>query len=254
MCLKKDVNMSVDAQDLVVLSTQRSGSTMVCDDLAGTNMLGYPSEYFIKVIDSFFEAGDDGLGALIKDAYDRGLSKNRISSVKIMSNQIALIGEVLLKAHFVNEEGPDLAFARYFKKAMFVRVFRDDKVAQAISRVMARKTDVYHIADNIIGLKGMISKVAKVRDESGVEYKASEISVEVGRIEKEERYLDAFVKKLGVKTFDVCYEAAQTDRSYVFEIASLLGVGAVCLADRHLKKIGGSQSRQWKDRYSREVL
>ncbi len=37
-------------QQLIIFSTQRSGSTMVCDDIAGTNLLGRPSEYLMKLL------------------------------------------------------------------------------------------------------------------------------------------------------------------------------------------------------------
>ena len=36
---------------LLILSTQRSGSTMICSDIASTEVLGHPNEYFIKPIE-----------------------------------------------------------------------------------------------------------------------------------------------------------------------------------------------------------
>jgi len=39
-----------DKKVLVILSTQRSGSTMVCDDISGTKILGTPTEYLQKFL------------------------------------------------------------------------------------------------------------------------------------------------------------------------------------------------------------
>ena len=43
---------------IILLSTQRSGSTMVCDDLAGAEVFGRPSEYFIRVLEKRDEERD----------------------------------------------------------------------------------------------------------------------------------------------------------------------------------------------------
>lgn len=118
---------------IVILSTQRSGSTVVCDDVEGTGKLGRPSEYFIKVIDAL-EKGPEDLESLIREAVGKGKTENGITSIKVMANQIFPIGRALPKSKICNNKDNKECFYELFKDAVFARVIRQDKLAQAVSR------------------------------------------------------------------------------------------------------------------------
>lgn len=230
---------------LVILSTQRSGSTMVCDDIAGAEVLGRPSEYFIKVIESIGKVGADEMKKLIEDAVCKGETANGVAAVKIMSNQIKSIGKAIHDAGLCDGADVERCFFEYFKDAVFVRVIRTDKVAQAVSRIMAKKTDVYHAADSIAGMENMLGKVAKKRDESSLEYDYDEIEEEVDLIRKEEQYLNAFIKRQGVNVERIIYEEAVVNRDYVLEIGKNMEIQDITLKERRLKKVSGSMSKVW---------
>ncbi|TCK07250.1 Stf0 family sulfotransferase [Marinobacterium mangrovicola] len=234
---------------LVILSTQRSGSTMVCDDIAGAGALGRPSEYFIKVIDSSEKVDSQELKRLIREVDERGQTENDITAVKIMSNQIRPIGKALKKSGILNIDDADECFYEYFKGSVFVRVRRADKVAQAVSRVMAQQTDVYHSADETNGLEGMLGKVSKSRDNTKLHYDEVAIRNSLKSIGREEAFLDQFVSKFSLNVVNIRYEDVVKDRSYVSKIGELFGLESVSLNDRRLRKISGSEAAEWIEKF-----
>lgn len=234
---------------LIILSTQRSGSTMVCDDIAGAKVLGRPSEYFIKVIESIGRVSPNEMNLSIVEALKNGRTENGISAVKIMSNQIIPIGRALKDASICTKDNKEECFYDFFKDSVFARVIRNDKVAQAVSRIMAKQTDVYHAVDCGIGLEGMLGKVSKKRDESILRYDFEEIKSEIENINHEENFLDQFIERFSLAVEPICYEEAVENRSYVDKIALKLDINNAALADRRLKKISGSIAKEWISMY-----
>ncbi len=236
---------------LIVLSTQRSGSTMVCDDLTGTNRLGRPSEYFIKVIKGIGKCSPEQLRSLIYESLEKGETSNGILGLKIMANQILPIGKALSLSELCNDESNERCFYSFFKDAVFIRVIREDKIAQAVSRVIARQTGVYHVADTITGLEGMLGKISKKRDEKLLTYDYEAILKEVKNIKEEEDYLDRFFCIYNLTPLPIVYEKAIEDRTYVEKLAISLGVGSVKIINRRLKKASVVISQNWVRQFRR---
>jgi LPS sulfotransferase NodH len=218
---------------------------MVCDDIAGTKVLGHPSEYFIKVIENIGITSSDEMNKLIENAIQKGKSENGISAVKIMSNQIIPIGRALKDASICKENNKEECFYQFFKDAIFVRVIRNDKVAQAVSRVMAKQTDVYHAFSTLKGFENRVGKVSKERDESFTEYNSNTIKNEIVKIENEEKFLDEFINKYKLDVNNIIYEEVVNNREYVELIANKLDIHSIKLAERRLKKISGQESKNW---------
>ncbi len=252
LSLKQQVRV-IEMKKIVLFSTQRSGSTMVCDDLAGTNVLGRPSEYFIKLIETRNELNSDEKRNELLAIVERSSTPNGISAVKVMSNQIQPIGQILLNSGAAEAKGPDFAFMNYFDGARFYRITRKDKVAQAVSRILAAETNVYHASDDSKGLEGMLGKLSKGRDETGVEYSASRIKTEIEQIRKEEHHIDNFIKKFNIPYTEIVYEEVVNNRGYIYEIAEEFDIENIVLAERRLKKIGGGVGKDWISQYKSEM-
>lgn len=230
---------------IILLSTQRSGSTMVCDDLAGAEVFGRPSEYFIRVL----EKGDEVLSEDFATVDKQGRTENNVTSVKIMANQVEKIGCAIVKAGLSKKAQPLAAFVDYFQQAFLVRIYRRDKVAQAVSRIMALETDVYHIASNAEGLEGMLGKLGKVQLGVNAEYSAPIIKAEIDKICDEEKLLDELLASFSRPAKTLVYEEIIEDRAYVQAVADELDITQFSLRLRRLEKMGGSLSRDWIDRY-----
>ncbi len=241
-------------QQLIIFSTQRSGSTMVCDDIAGTNLLGRPSEYLIKLIKSIGKINQNELNISIDMALDKGRTDNGITAIKVMSNQIRPMGRVLQEAGICSSEDKEECFYNYFKDSIFCQVIRKDKVAQAVSRIMARQTNMYHSVEHTKGLEGMIGRSIrqKNRDEGISEYNKKDIYLEIQKIKNQEALIKNFIDRFNIECKPLIYEDVIKDRSYVKHLAAEFNYKSVFLVDRRLKKISGSISQEWIDRYKLE--
>lgn len=232
---------------ILILSTQRSGSTMVCDDIAGTGKLGKPSEYFINVINSHQDKNSEQLKEDVLEALAKGISGESMS-IKLMSNQIGVIGAILRKSGLSSQVDNQESFNEYFKDWFFVRVIRNDKVAQAVSRVMAAQSQVYHTVDSSNGLEGMLGHVGFSRNEELVHYDFDAIQKEVENIQREEMLLDVFIEKFAIDVFSVVYESAVDNREYVQQLSNKLDIGKIELSERRLKKVS-LNAEEWIKRF-----
>ena len=242
---------------LLLLSTQRSGSTMVCEDIANTGVLGRPSEYFSSLADNFkrFET----TGAL-SEAFEASLMKGFVektnsNSVKIMQSQIGAIGKILIDTGKVQSFSHKSAFVEFFKPYYWARIVREDKVAQAVSRVVARHTDVYHRVAEDSAVKDLLGKFStQERQDEHLVYNETEISLEIEKIEQEELFLDALIREHDIDVFEIIYEKVVNDRSYVNSLVkNITGKKLVEeLTPRSLKKISGGLSQDWISRYKKK--
>lgn len=249
------LEIAINMKKIIILSTQRSGSTMVCDDFEGTGVLGRPSEYFINAIENFELNNSENSKALLKEVDKKGSGRNGVTSVKIMSNQIQSIIEIILDSKLISETRPDYAFKEYFQSAFFVRVNRLDKVAQAVSRLSASKTGIYHTSDRSDDLKGMLGKLSdQDRDESELTIEDYEIEEEIRNIEKEEKYLTALCNKLNINVVGVNYENCIDNQNYLDTIGKILGINSLEKKQRRLKKVSGQKTNNIIENYKKKYF
>lgn len=145
----------------LVISSQRSGSTMLCADLARLGKMGVPSEYFWPITDKTITCPND-IRKVIKQGCKPSDPKH--AGIKVMLNYLppitrALNQEFRLPPGRPREMGiserEDYHFeaARKFVEwclytyeevSLFILV-RNRSVEQAISRVVARNSGIYHL-------------------------------------------------------------------------------------------------------------
>lgn len=127
--------------EIILCATQRCGSTMVIEDMRNTGVLGMPEEWFIPWQQG--RSGED-LTASLANIRKRARTANGISAIKVMANQLHGI-ENNLKHVIKPPPGPMFfRFHKVFENAVWVWLRRDDIVAQAVSRVMAKQTGINH--------------------------------------------------------------------------------------------------------------
>lgn len=232
---------------------------MICEDVASTGLLGRPSEYFSGIVDNFQNVNDPDQ---LKLDFEKSLNKGYVPasdslSVKIMQSQIGVLGKILLDSGLVQGDSHKKAFCDYFKDFLWVRIFRDDKVAQAVSRIFAKHTNVYHQVSEDSEVKDLLGKFSvKNRDDSKLKYSYDEIDAEVRKIEEEERFLTDLINDFNMNVYEIKYEDSVKSRNYIYEVASLLKLesNGIVLKDRSLKKISGELAGKWIEKYKNEVL
>lgn len=241
---------------IVILSTQRSGSTLVCDDFFGTSKLGRPTEHYLELWDK--NTLDD-----IEVYFDtHAKTSNGIIAVKIMANQLARIDNLYKKVggrpyrffFIIKRDNPYKYFFEQYKKAIFFRVYREDKVAQAVSLIFSERTDVFHLVDDSEKLKGLVGKETTDQNVRNVsfEYDGDEIKRRLEFIKKNELILDHFCEVYRIKPHIIKYEDILEGNGYVKDIGKRIGIKQVKPSSRTLKKIGGLDAQYWIDNYKKE--
>lgn len=136
---------------IVLCATPRTGSTLACDVLAGTEQLGYPKEPFAEVaVPACAEAW--GVPALEEDpaqylraAFTNGTTPNGICSVKVMWEDVARL------ARAADRHEADVLDC--FVDPVALLVTRRDKLAAAISQHRAERTGEWSSDEQSSGLE-----------------------------------------------------------------------------------------------------
>ena len=127
----------------IVLSTPRSGSTLLTSALYETGLAGAPFEYFHENVLRFSgnpERFSGGLKNYFAEIESRRTSPNGYFGMKLSFGQYEnLFGKNPTTAEF------GFNFLRSFKK--IILIFRRDKTLQAISSLLARQNQIWSISN-----------------------------------------------------------------------------------------------------------
>lgn len=130
---------------VVLCATPRTGSTLACDVLAGTEQLGYPKEPFAEVaVPACAEAWgvptlDEEPERYLRAAFTNGTTPNGICAVKVMWEDVHRL------AGAVDRHAADVLDC--FVDPVALLVTRRDKLAAAISQHRAERTGEWSSAD-----------------------------------------------------------------------------------------------------------
>lgn len=143
------------AKSYVICATPRSGSTLLCDILEATGVAGRPASYFrAESIDQWSRR----LGVPISE----GMEFDRAYLDAVVREGRGATGTFGLRLMFDSLDGlsgrldrlfPGLAFDRArleaaFGPTQFIHLSRTDKVLQAISRLKAMQSGLWHLASD----------------------------------------------------------------------------------------------------------
>jgi LPS sulfotransferase NodH len=126
----------------LVCASQRTGSTLLCDALADTNLLGRPREYFWdgdeRLWSSRWKAErllmEDGYAAYLSAVLRAGTTDSGIFGAKLMWNHAEdFLGKLAATRELAGTAKPDLLHA-VFPGLRAVHLVRRDKIAAAVSQ------------------------------------------------------------------------------------------------------------------------
>lgn len=123
-----------------IITTPRSGSTYLCDLLDSTNIAGRPTEHLRLATQELARHCNFNYLTLLDNLMEYRVTNNSSHSV---------FGTKLI-SHFLFElQQTKPNFKQIFKSIdKFILLVRKDKVAQAVSLVVAQKTEVWHLRNN----------------------------------------------------------------------------------------------------------
>lgn len=236
-------------KQIIVCATQRSGSTMVCEDMVRVG-LGNPNEYFIPWQPGAAMDWRAELGKLIGTK-----SGNGVFAAKVMANQIRKIDSCLAQFAKPLDTGPFPHFRSVFADAKWVLIKRNDTIAQAVSRFLAKGSGVYHV---IKGRTGFVPGSAML--ESAAQKKIADVPYDFNDLLQEWHQLQVgnllwqeFFNVTGIEPIVLEYEgydpAILQDLGRRFDIALLEPEG-----QRNLFKMPSARNDVIKQRFLEDLF
>lgn len=140
---------------LIICATPRSGSTLLCDLLAGTGVAGRPDSFYRRqsipdfarrfgVADTDPDAGPDFDRAYLAAALHEGTAGD-LFGLRLMWPSVPELSATL-DGLFPGLAGDAARFAKAFGRPLYLHLSRRDRIAQAVSRLKAEQTGLWHVA------------------------------------------------------------------------------------------------------------
>ncbi len=234
---------------VIVCTTQRSGSTMVCEDMARMG-IGKPNEYFLSWIG---KESSDWLAEL-KVMQERHVV-NGVFAFKIMANQIRRIDMKLATVFDPLDDGPFPHFRAAFPGAEWIHIQREDGVDQAISHFLASRSGVYHMVngegDFVPGAS--MNKAAIDEKLIDVPYDFKALIDEWHRQQSGRLLWTEFFRSTGINPLPIVYE--NYDVNALRSFGRLIGVELQAeKGKRNLTKMPGSRNQKIKTQFLLDVF
>jgi len=234
-----------DNRTIVLCATQRSGSTLVCEDLRN-NDLGLAEEHFIPFVK---REPPDGVNTLAR-VRQRGTDAGGIFSVKVMAGYAGKV-DALLRRNDENASAKHWnALARKFEQALWVHLDRRSIVRQAISQTIVGKVGFAHALSG----EGRLEPGLATTEFNGIfdrkitidDRKLDDLCLD---IVKERELWERFFFENEIEPVRLIYEDIVDDATYLRGIIERLGIKReVINSDRKLMKIGNATNEKvWRE-------
>lgn len=221
---------------LVILSTPRSGSTLLCDVMRKNGMC-LPHEYFQPF--EYLPLLAQRWGCIYDNKLIPAMFVEQLCRFRTFANGwlgVNLHGSHIPVFRFFSDYFPDVHFH-------YIHLFRRDLVAQAVSFCLAEQT-------------GMWSSNFRPRDDqrvSGYDFEAIEAATR--EIEHQNLLIRAFVATGQLKCREVVYEDLVAGSRELSEyLAALFGTTVAVEFRTDLRKQGSSLNDVWRETYCRQLL
>lgn len=243
----------------IICTTQRTGSTLLCDLLTSTGVAGNPDSFFMSDVDPVWveqwglpargNRGDAGYGAAcLAAAIKVGKGPTDIFGLRLMRENLddlsALIDDVL-----PGLPSDKARFEAAFGKILYVYLARGDKLAQAVSMVKAEQTGLWHVAPDGTELE----RLAPPREP---EYDFARIAGKLEQLERHDAAWSRWFDTQGIEPLRIGYENLSADPAKeVSRICAALGVAAPAPASLKpgVARLADAVSLAWMHRYLEDL-
>jgi LPS sulfotransferase NodH len=199
-----------------IFAIPRCGSTFFSDILGNTKMLGFPREHLLFDLLPVFFHTDLTFKEWIRSLSNYSYTSNGYSGTKIISH---LFLEIV--NHYQDQGRQEMMeeLAAYFRQYPVIYLKRMNRVRQAVSLIIARKTAVWHVKNN--------KKVVSEKSDASLTEDPKEIELAVKWFFDQEQKLESFFRDAGVTPKVYFYEdfANPSRQEHIFrKVFSFLGV------------------------------
>lgn len=242
----------------VLCGTPRSGSTLLCEMLAATGVAGRPNSYFrredIEVWANAWgvphsqgveglEFDRDYLAAMRRE----GTAGTGVFGLRLMWESVADAARRLGRA-LAAERDVAQSLEAAFGPTLYVHVSRRDKLAQAVSRVRAEQSGLWHLAADGSVLEGTTSPRPVI-------YDGGRIAELVAELENDEAAWRAFFEERGISPLRLVYEDVAADPSAALaSVLAALGLDSSVAREVPVRtaRTSNGESRLWIERFRQE--
>jgi LPS sulfotransferase NodH len=239
---------------IIICATPRSGSTLLCGLLADTGIAGRPESWYRRqnIADWARQWGVAGEHAAFERAYlaavrRAGSGAGGIFGLRLMWGTVPELRKRLMLLY------PDAAadaslFERAFGAPLYLCLSRQDKVAQAVSRLRAEQTGLWHLGKNGTEYRSAEASGAEHYDASALERLLEEVRAD-------EAAWDDWFGRQGIEPFALTYEAlTAAPQKWLADILEAAGADTAFASHIESKtvRMADATSRDWAERFRQE--
>ena len=246
-------------RSIILCANPRSGSTMLCDLMAATGVLGKPQSFYRpeSVPEWTKRLGVRGEHATGASEFERsyltairkhGTDSSGTFGLRLMWDSVDGLGD-RLAAIFGNQLSDAALFERAFGPPLYVNLIRRDKVAQAVSLIRAEQSGQWHLSTD-----GSVRQGTK--EPLPVTYDAQTIDKEIASLTRDDAAWQTWFAAQGLQPLQVTYEDLAADpQTVAAEILKASGNDSAISQNIEptTAKMADQESRQWIARYRRET-
>ncbi len=238
----------------LICATPRTGSTFLCSLLRSTGIAGQPESYFRREDETRWAAQwgilreDESFAfsEYLEGTINAGRSENGVFGARIMwGTMTELSGNLAGLYPGVAGSGIKLLQAA-FGDVQFLYLKRTDVVAQAISRLRAEQTDLWHVTDDT-------TTTATAQD---AHYDFERIGVFVREADEHNAAWEAWFREQGIDPHRVFYEdLADSPATEIRRIMTYLRLDPETAGwlESGNKRMADEISHEWAMRYRKEA-
>ena len=243
----------------VICGTPRSGSTLLCDLLESTQVAGRPASYFrsesiprwanrLNVPMTDAATGIDFDRRYIDAVLTEGRGGSDIFGFRLMWESLDGLS-TRLDGLFPGMTGDRARLETAFGPMLFIHLSRMDKVAQAVSRVKAMQTGLWHMASD-----------GTERERTGPAqepvYDRDQIGKYIEELTAQDRAWNGWFVDNGITPVSLTYEALSREpKSALKTILTALGLDPAIAATVEVRtaKMSDVGSQNWVSRFRTET-
>lgn len=243
----------------VICTSPRSGSTMLCELLAATGIAGVPNSHFHKPsIDAWlktyrldrttFATREEALKAIFAAAKRRGSGDTAVFGLRLQHDSLSFFLDQLQVLH-PSRHSDQERFDAEFGPTLFLYLKRDDPLDQAISRLLAEQTGLWHRKADGTDLE-RTSPTRPPRYDFATLNHYRQIAVA-----QNARWCQWFDDQ-AIAPLTLTYDQlAQHPNTVVSEVLTHLGLNGARAAsiEHQTAKLANETNRAWRDRFERDA-
>jgi trehalose 2-sulfotransferase len=173
-----------------IFGTPRSGSEFLCQILSSTGLAGFPREHLQIESQLLTQFCGFDCQRYLRVLMSRAVTDNGVFGTKILSH------------FFMEHLSADPALERFLSRFACIHIVRSDRIGQAISAMLAAKTNVWHIEsdEESSNYADLLARLTITDDDLR---QVAEIAI---GLEDHERYLARFFARHGINALTIRYE------------------------------------------------